>query len=181
MIVPEPDRAHIVKAVADRGLELEELREDSRGATWHVTVVVDGDSGVALDDLARLSTELDDLAEQWGGSDRPVTFEVTSRGVDAPLEAPRHWRRARGRQVDVTYVDGANGPGRGRVGDLDDAAGTVRLVSRSGRGIRVDSVALNQVASAVTRVEFRTAPEDEVALLSETENPGHGVRKGENK
>lgn len=181
MIVPEPDRAHIRKAVADRGLELEEIREDSRGAVWHVVVVVDGDAGVALDDLARLSTELDDVAEQWGGADRAVTFEVTSRGVDAPLEAPRHWRRARGRQVDLTYVDGADGPTRGRVGDLDEAAGTVRLVSRSGRGIRVDSVALNTVARAVTRVEFRTAPEDEVALLSESENPGRGVREGENK
>ncbi|AWH95650.1 ribosome maturation factor RimP [Dietzia psychralcaliphila] len=179
MIVPEPDRAHIRRTVADRGLELEELREDSRAADWHVTVVVDGDSGVTLDDLARLSTDLDALAEQWGGPDRAVTFEVTSRGVDAPLEEPRHWRRARGRQVDVTYVDGVEGPSRGRVGDLDEETGTVRLVSRSGRGMRVDSVTLDAVARAVIRVEFRPAPEDELALLSEPENPGRGVREGE--
>ncbi|MDX2355602.1 ribosome maturation protein RimP [Dietzia sp. PP-33] len=180
MIVPEPDRAHIRKAVADRGLELEELREDSRSTTWHVTVVVDGDSGVTLDDLATLSTDLDAVAEQWGGPDRAVTFEVTSRGVDAPLEAPRHWRRARGRQVDLTFVDGVDGPSRGRVGDLDEEAGVVRLVSRSGRGMRAESVRLDQVARAVIRVEFRPAPEDELALLSEAANPRRGVREGEN-
>lgn len=181
MIVPEPDRAHIRKTVADRGLDLEDLREDSGSTTWHVSLVVDGDSGVSLDDLAALSTELDGLAEQWGGPDRAVTFVVTSRGVDAPLEAPRHWRRARGRQVDLTYVDGADGPARGRVGDLDEVAGRVRLVSGAKSGTRVDSVPLDQVARAVIRVEFRPAPEGELALLSEPGDPGRGAREGEDK
>ena len=181
MIVPEPDRALIRTAVADRGLDLEELREDDRSSTWLVTVVVDGDAGVSLDDLAELSTALDPLAEEWGGPGRPVTLEVTSRGVDAPLEDVRHWRRARGRQVDLTYVEGASGPARGRVGDLDESAGTVRLVSRSGRGMKVDSVALEQVARAVIRVEFRPAPQDELALLSQPENPGRAVREGEDR
>ncbi|UVE95619.1 ribosome maturation factor RimP [Dietzia sp. B32] len=181
MIVPEPDRAHIRKAVSDRGLDLEDIRENTRSSTWQVTVVVDGDSGVSLDDLAELSVDLDPLAEQWGGSVQPVTLEVTSRGVDAPLEQPRHWRRARGRQVDLVYVDGAEGPSRGRVGDLDEATGVVRIVSRAGRGTTVESVALEQVARAVIRVEFRPAPQEELDLLSEPENPGRGVREGENR
>ena len=179
MIVPESDRALIRTAVAERGLELEEVREDQAATTWHVTVVVDGDSGVTLDHLAALSADLDDIAEQWGGPDRAVTFEVTSRGVDAPLTEPRHWRRARGRQVDLSYVDGADGPPRGRVGDLDEDIAAVRIVSRSGRGLRADSVALSEVARAVLRVEFRPAPEGELALLSDPESPGRGVREGE--
>lgn len=181
MIVPEPDRALIRKAVSDRGLELEDVREDTRAATWQVSVIVDGDSGVSLDDLAGLATDLDPLAEGWGDADRPVTLEVTSRGVDAPLDHPRHWRRARGRQVDLVYIDGAEGPSRGRIGDLDESSGVVRIVSRSGRGTRVDSVALEKVAHAVIRVEFRPAPQEELALLSEPENPGRGVREGEDR
>lgn len=181
MIVPEPDRAHIRQAVVDRGLDLEEIREDSRSSTWRVTVVVDGDRGVSHDDLATLSTALDPLAEAWGEDDRAITFEVTSRGVDTPLSEPRHWRRARGRQVDVSYADGASGPATARVGDVDETAAVVRLVSRSGRTPRADSVALEQVARAVIRVEFGPAPEDELALLSDEEAPGHGVREGEDR
>ena len=142
VIVPEPDRAHILRAVSDRGLDLEDIREDARSSAWRVTIVVDGDAGVSLDDLADLSTDLDPLAEGWGGPDRPVTLEVTSRGVDAPLEQPRHWRRARGRQVDITYVQGAKGPARARVGDLDEGAGVVRLVSGA-REKKVEPVALD--------------------------------------
>ena len=181
MIVPEPDRAHIRKAVSDRGLDLEELREDERVNAWNVTVVVDSDSGVSLDALAALSTDLDPLAETWGGDTIPVTLEVTSRGVDAPLEEQRHWRRAHGRQVDIEYVEGAAGPRRGRVGDLDSSAGTVRIVSKASRGISVDSVTLGDVARAVIRVEFRPAPQAELVLLSETDESGRGVREGENK
>ena len=181
MIVPEPDRAHIRKTVSGRGLDLEELREDERSETWNVTVVVDGDEGVSLDALAELSIALDPLAETWGGAERPVTLEVTSRGVDAPLEELRHWRRAHGRQVDIDYVEGATGPARGRVGDLEEATGKVRVVSKTARGIRVDSVALTAVARAVIRVEFRPAPQGEMDLLSESDASGRGVREGENQ
>ncbi|AWH92240.1 ribosome maturation factor RimP [Dietzia lutea] len=181
MIVPEPDRAHILRAVSDRGLDLEDIREDAGSSAWRVTIVVDGDSGVSLDDLAELSTAVDPLAEGWGGPDRPVTLEVTSRGIDAPLEHPRHWRRARGRQVDLTYVQGAEGPARARVGDLDEAAGVVRLVSGAGRDKKVEPVALEQVARAVIRVEFRPVPQDELDLLSEPGATGRGAREGEDR
>ena len=181
MIVPEPDRAHIRKAVSDRGLDLEELRENDRSTTWQVTVVVDGDGGVSLDVLSELSAEIDPLAESWGGPERSVTLEVTSRGVDAPLQEPRHWRRARGRQVDIDYVDGASGPARGRVGDVDIGAGTVRLVTTSGREITAHSVALVDVARAVIRVEFRPAPQGEIDLLTEVRASGRGMREGDNR
>ena len=181
MIVPDPDRTRIREAAAARGLDVEDVREDSRGATWGVTVVVDADGGASLDDLAALSGDLDPLAEEWGGPTRAVTLEVTSRGVDAPLTAIRHWRRARGRQVALTYVPGQSGPTRARVGDVDESAGTVRLVSREGRGLRADSVALDAVDRAVIRVEFRPAPEDETALLADPGARGRGVREGDDR
>ncbi len=179
MIVPEPDRAHIRRAAAGRGLDLEDLQEETRSATWLVTVVVDGDGGVSLDDLAALATDLDPLAEAWGGPEQAVTLEITSRGVDAPLTGPRHWRRARARLVELTYVTGERGPDVARVGDVDEVAGTVRLVSRVGRAYRTDSVALDQVDSAVIRVEFRPAPEGELALLADPDVPGRGEREGD--
>lgn len=179
MIVPEPDRAHIRRAAADRGLDLEDLQEDTRSDTWLVTVVVDGDGGVSLDDLAALATDLDPLAEAWGGNEQAVTLEVTSRGVDAPLTEPHHWRRARARLVDLTYAAGARGPDVARVGDVDEVAGRVRLVSRVGRAHHTDSVALDQVDSAVIRVEFRPAPEGELTLLADPDAPGRGAREGE--
>lgn len=166
MIVPEADQAAIARAARARDLDLEEVREAERGGTASVTVVVDGDGGVPLDTLAGLSGDLDAMAETWGRPEQPVLLEVTSRGVDAPLTEPRHWRRARGRSVELVYTDGADGPARARVGDVDPDGRTVRLVSRRGRAPVAETVSLDDVTRAVVRVEFGSVPGDELELLS---------------
>ena len=87
--------------VADSGFDLEGLQVSQAGRRSLVRVIVDSDNGVSLDDIAVLSksisAELDETDDGFGSS--PYTLEVTSPGVDRPLTAPRHWRRARGRLV----------------------------------------------------------------------------------
>src|SRR5882757_9989403 len=96
-------RPTVEQAVASVGFDLEEIDIRPAGRRRLVRVVVDADSGVGLDDIAmvsrRVAAELDEHDEVLGG---PYTLEVTSPGVDRPLTAPRHWRRARLRQVEVT-------------------------------------------------------------------------------
>lgn len=177
MIVPEADRARIAESAVALGLDLEGLDEDTRGRQWRVTVVVDRDGGADLDVLTELSRELDVLAESWGDEARRITLEVSTRGVDAPLVEARHWRRAFGRKVSITYREGAGpGPETGRVGRLDEAAERVRIVSREGRAPVVQSVALSDVAAANVVVEFKTAPDDELELLSDADG---GEKRGE--
>ena len=65
--------------------------------------------------------------------------------------------------------------------DLDEAAGVIRVVAGAGRDRKVVPVALDQVAHAVIRVEFRPAPQDELDLLSEPGEPGRGAREGEDR
>ena len=170
MIVPDANRARIVEAAAALGLDVEEINDDTRGRNWQVTVVVDRDGGADLDTLADLSRELDPLAESWGEDDRQITLEITTRGVDAPLAEVRHWRRAFGRKVSIVYrEDVSPGPATARVGQVDEADRTVRIVSREGRGPVVQSVALTDVVSAKVEVEFKPAPGDEVELLSDAD------------
>ena len=53
---------------------------------------------------------------------------MTSPGVDRPLTSEKHFRRARGRKVELTLADGSQLIGR--VGETRDA--TVSLVVREG-------------------------------------------------
>lgn len=167
MIVPDADRTRIDEAAAASGLEVDEIREDRSAGTWRVTVVVDGDDGVDLDALAELSRVLDPLAETWGAPSQTTVLEVTSRGVDAPLTAPRHWRRARGRKVEIAYRDASDGgPTAARVGDVSADESSVRLVRPTKRGPVAESVGLDRIARAVVTVEFAPAPAEEMAALS---------------
>jgi ribosome maturation factor RimP len=160
---PLPGQLHglLEPIVVDAGFELDELDVRATGRRHTVKVVVDSDAGVGLDDIAKLSraaaAELDRHEHLIGGS---YTLEVTSPGVDRPLTSPRHWRRAWLRLVTVRPREGK--PFTGRVGAADEDAVTM-LVEGALRRVRYADI-----DRAAVEVEFKPAPESEVALLAET-------------
>lgn len=144
--------------LADSGLDLEVVDLTRAGRRSVVRVAVDKDGGVDLDDIAaatrtvsRLLDESDVMGEQ------PYTLEVSSPGVDRPLTLPRHWRRNRGRLVQVTRRD--QQPITGRVVSADDTSTTLDV---DGQQV---TLAYADVAKARVQVEFnrRAEPQDESA------------------
>lgn len=147
-----PDSSRIAEALRDPltalGLDLEAVELTPGGKKRVLRVAVDKDGGVTLDDIAEatraVSGVLDD-DELMG--EHAYTLEVTSRGVDRPLTAPRHWRRNHDRLVRAQLRDGSEVTGR--VGDSDDD-GVNLDVSGSTRRL-----AYADVAKALVQIEFR--------------------------
>jgi len=158
---PGPLHGVLEPIVRAAGFELDQLDVRAAGRRHTVKLVVDGDSGVGLDDIARLSraasAELDQNEHLIGGS---YTLEVTSPGTDRPLTLPRHWRRAFLRQVAVRLHEGATLTAR--VGRAGEDSVTV-LVDGARR-----ELAYADVAHAAVQVEFRPPPDDEVVELGGT-------------
>lgn len=99
--------------VSKAGLVLEEVQVQTPGKHRFVTVIVDSETGLNLDqvtDASRLVGEAMDSATFMG--DTPYTLEVTSPGVDRPLTAPRHWRKNIDRLVKIIKLDGEISKGR---------------------------------------------------------------------
>lgn len=151
----------VAGAVAAAGFELEQLDVLRAGRRRLVKVVVDGDDGVGLDQVAEISravaSVLDDHDAVLGG---PYTLEVTSPGLDRPLTRPRHWRRARFRLVKVRPVEGAEFLGRVGDADEDPGGGVQMLVDGALR-----RVGYAEVARAAVEVEFKQPPVAEMAML----------------
>jgi len=148
----------VTDAVSVLGFELEQLDVRQAGRRLLVKAVVDGEQGVGLDEVAdvsrAVSVALDAHDHLLCG---PYTLEVTSPGIDRPLTAPRHWRRARFRLVRVRQSDGAEFVGR--VGGVTDEM--VQLLVDG----RLRELPYGIVERAVVEVEFRPPPVDELALL----------------
>lgn len=93
-------------------LVLEDLVVRRRGETTEVRLVVDlpeDRTGSAdLDTVAEasraLSEQIDEDESLLGPG--PSLLEVTTPGVDRPLTAPRHFRRSRGRLLELATTDG---------------------------------------------------------------------------
>ncbi|MGM1063073.1 ribosome maturation factor RimP [Saccharothrix sp. Mg75] len=146
------------EAVEAIGFDLELLDVNQAGRRRLVKVVVDGDEGIGLDEVAQasraVSAALDANEHLIAG---PYTLEVTSPGADRPLTRPRHWKRNRLRLVKVKQPDQVEW--FGRVGDADDT-GVVLLVKGELRRVEYSTI-----ERAAVEVEFKQPPVEELALL----------------
>ncbi|WP_030513158.1 ribosome maturation factor RimP [Nocardia sp. NRRL WC-3656] len=161
--MPMPTEERVSQLVAGlverRGLDLEGVHITAAGGPQaRVTVTVDGDETVDLDTIADVSSEISEVLDDTADlGETPYLLEVTTPGVDRPLTAPRHWRRARGRKVRVRMRPGAQAPEGASTFDARVGASTdtdVALVLGGKRAPHRVSVALADIESAVVQVEF---------------------------
>jgi ribosome maturation factor RimP len=149
----------VAAAVTAAGFDLDSLEVQQAGRRKLVKVVVDGDDGVGLDEVAEISRAVsavldeheDILADAY-------TLEVTSPGLDRPLGKPVHWRRARLRLVRVTPAAGAEF--LGRVGHAGAESATLLVAGE------LREVAYADVAKAMIEIEFKPASPDDLAQLN---------------
>ena len=86
---------------------LEDINIATPGQHRIITIIVDGESALNLDQVTvatKLISELLDEAAFMGES--PFTLEVTSPGIDRPLTLPRHFIKNLTRLIKVTKNDG---------------------------------------------------------------------------
>lgn len=142
----------LLAPLAAIGLDLEAVEVSNAGRRRVVRVAVDTDGGVDMDAVAEASREVSRLMDEHEPfGEQPYTLEVTSRGVDRPLTAPRHWRRNTGRLVKVVR-SGELPALTGRVVDHDeDETGGVRLDVEGSGPV---AVAYDEVVKALVQVEL---------------------------
>ncbi|BBZ44966.1 ribosome maturation factor RimP [Mycobacterium parmense] len=147
---------------ARTGYEVEDVVVDGRARPPRITVIADGDDALDLDTVAALSRSASALLDGLDGIRDDYVLEVSSPGVDRPLTSTKHFRRARGRKVEIALSDGAKLTGR--VGETGERA--VTLVVRAGRGWQTREIPLAEIAKAVVQVEFSPPSQAELQLAT---------------
>ncbi len=150
---------------ARAGYEIEEVVIDSQARPPRIMVIADGDTALDLDTVAALSRSASALLDGLDGlddmQDRYV-LEVSSPGVDRPLTSEKHFRRARGRKVELELTDGSQLTGR--VGETCGDA--LALVVRAGRDWSLREIRLVEIVKAVVQVEFSPPSQTELELAT---------------
>ena len=130
------------------GFDLDALDVNQAGRRRLVKVVVDGEDGIGLDEVAEasrvVSAALDAHDHLING---PYTLEVTSPGVDRPLTRPRHWKRAHLRLVKIKQPEQVEW--FGRVGECDETG--VELLHQG----ELKRVEYRHIERAVMEIEFK--------------------------
>jgi ribosome maturation factor RimP len=140
----------ITHAIEAAGCYLEEVTLTPAGKRKIMTVIVDGDTNLSLDQVTAVSKEVSAIVEVLPAlGDTPFTLEVTSPGVDRPLTKPRHWRKNHGRLINATLV--SDKTVKGRIGDSTEI------------DVEIDSVkiAFSEIKKALVEVEFKSLKKEE--------------------
>ena len=147
----------ITPALQQAGYFLEDVNLVTPGNHRIVTVIVDGESALNLDQVtvaSKLVSELMDEATFMG--ETPFTLEVTSPGIDRPLTLPRHFAKNVTRLLKVTKTDGI--VVTGRITSNTDLDVTLSVVEK--KETKEVVVALADIKRAVVEIEFNRKDEN---------------------
>lgn len=167
--MPVPRAAQVTELVTPvltaAGAELDGVTVTAAGRRSVVRIVVDAEDGLDLDAVATLTRAVSEVLDAEE-SLSAYTLEVTTPGTSRPLTLSRHWRRSRGRRVEVTVrtPDGVEIL-TARIGEVSgEVVALVLPAARRSETPRVRSVALSDVDHAVVAVEFSPPDPAEIAL-----------------
>lgn len=104
--LPEHIESRLREHIEQRGLVLLELKRRGERGTTVLEVIIDSEGGINLDDLAELSrwtsALLDEAEDEIPGRYR---LDVSSAGLDRPLEHFWQYRKNIGRFLKITFDD----------------------------------------------------------------------------
>lgn len=135
--------------LADNELELVEVqfRQESRG--WVLRIIIYREGGISVDDCVYVSREVSHVLDVEDLIPQKYTLEVSSPGLDRPLQTERDFLRNKGKKIKMTV--GAKGSHMAVEGIIED-------VSEDEVFLRLDdaviSYALEDVQKAQLVIEF---------------------------
>jgi ribosome maturation factor RimP len=116
--------AAITPAIESLGFYVEDIAITSAGKRSMLTVIVDGDTHLSLDQVTVATKAISEIVENLPTlGNNPFTLEVTSPGLDRPLTKPRHWQKNKDRLIKIILNNGKEITGR--IKDSTQSAVTV--------------------------------------------------------
>ena len=144
MSIIESVTGAIAPIIEASGIYLEEVTLTG-GSPTILTVIVDSDTHLNLDQVTSVTKEISEVLENLAElGETPFTLEVSSPGIDRPLTLPRHWRKNHGRLATLKLHNGQLV--KGRIGEYLDEK------------VKIDEqvIALADIEKANVEIEFKS-------------------------
>lgn len=120
-----------------------------------VVVYLDGDEGVSIDECAELSRSLGEKLEEEDVFDNAYTLEVSTPGIDHPLESERQYRKNIGRELRILLNEGKEL--KGKLLGVDSSR--IVLEKRVGKGKKASyeevEIPLSEINKSIVQISFK--------------------------
>lgn len=120
----------LVTPVADElGLYIWDVEFAKRGPDNYLTVTIDSDEGIDIEDCEKMHRAIDPLLDEVDIIDKAYMLEVSSPGIERDLKRREHYEWAVGETVELKLYAPVNGTKtiKGELVSFDDASLTVSV------------------------------------------------------
>lgn len=124
----------LVKPIAESfGLEVVEVVYEKRFDGMNLTIVIDKDGGVTIDDCEKLHRAIDAPLDELDPIDTAYILNVSSPGIDRPLKVERDYKRNLGKKISVKLYKPQDGKKsyEGVLIEYTDETFTIRLQNQT--------------------------------------------------
>ncbi len=91
------------------GLEVVEVLYEKKYSGMNLTIVIDKEDGVTIDDCEKLHRAIDAPLDELDPIDESYILNVSSPGIDRPLKTERDYRRNINKKISVKLYKPQNG------------------------------------------------------------------------
>jgi ribosome maturation factor RimP len=130
-----------------------DVRVNARMNPPKLTVIVDGDAGVTIDDCASISRALstaidkDNVLEDYN-------LEVTTPGIDQPLRLPRQYVKHVGRSLKIELKDKSTVRGKLLAADVQSLA--IEEEQKDKKGVKtIQKLTFDQIEKTLVMISFK--------------------------
>ena len=96
----------LVQPIAEQfGLEVLEVLYEKKYDGMNLTVVIDKDGGVTIEDCEKLHRAIDEPLDDLDPIEGAYILNVSSPGLDRPLKTERDYKRNLGKKFQLNYIN----------------------------------------------------------------------------
>jgi len=142
-----------IEKLANESQFIVDVHVSSRKGPKKVLVLLDGDNGITIDDCANLSRELSKTLDEASWMEESYTLEVSTPGLDQPLQLHRQYKKNIGRSLKVKLQDKIV---EGKLTDvLDDKIILASGMGKNKKEIKMTEILFSEIEKALVIVSFK--------------------------
>ena len=149
----EEEVQHMVEGIiaGDPSLFLVNVILKGNSGNQKLIVLLDGDEGITIDQCSQVSRELSGLLEETDLIDGKYFLEVSSAGLDFPLQSIRQYYKNVGRSLKIDLADGSQVSGELKTVEDDK----IVLEEKVKKEVITHEINLSDIKKSMVLVSFK--------------------------
>lgn len=136
--------------IESMGYELVDVEYVKEGPNWYLRIYIDKEGGISIDDCVAVNDATEPVIDKLDPIENAYIFEVSSPGLDRPIKTDNDYRRALGKEIEVTLYAQQCG-GKQHKGVLKGKEDGRVLLEEGGKVVELDE---KNIAGARLAIDF---------------------------